>query len=208
MSKKPKVLTYFSAVKDEELMVLSYTVINAMEGNPNFPNPSPGLLEIQELLNAFINKLKISRKRGSPEDTAAKNESRIPLVDQLKRLSYYVNTTSKGQLSVLLSSGFPTTSMSNSSLVPTRVEKITLTDGRQSGQIRLDFIPQKETRIYEYCYKMVEGNDLWSDRMTTTSSKGNIIAPLVVGNLYEVKVRGVNRQGAGDWSNTVSIMAR
>lgn len=208
MAKKSKVLTYFSTMKDDELLVLTHTIINAMDNNTHFQNPVPALVDIQLLLNEFIDKLKVSRKRGSPEDTALKNESRLPLTADLQRLGNYVNSVSKGQLSVLLSSGFPTNSVASPIVVPTRTENVLLRDGRQSGQVRVDFAAQKDVLLYEYCYRLVGDNTEWSDRFSTSSSKANIIAPLQIGASYEVKVRGVNRQGPGDWSNTVQILVR
>ncbi|WP_312364902.1 fibronectin type III domain-containing protein [Sphingobacterium sp.] len=76
--------------------------------------------------------------------------------------------------------------------------------------MRLDFDSQgKSVRVYDYCYRTLDTPDSeWSDRLTTTSSRGNIIAPLNVAQLYEFKVRAVNSKGPGDWSQTVSILVR
>lgn len=204
-----KALINFSRMKDDELVVLTNTIITAMANNVNFTAPVPSLTDVQVLLDDFSTKLMASRKRGSPEDTALKNESRIPLCAELQKLGYYVNSIAQGQLSTLLSSGFPTNGPQISSLVPLRVEHVVLRDGRQSGQVRLDFAKQKNIRIYEYSYRRLGAPDQdWSDRLTTTSSQGNIIAPLVVGAEYEVQVRAVNTQGSGDWSVSGRILVR
>lgn len=209
MTTKQKAKINFSRLKDHELLLLVRTVLTAMEGNENFESPAPVLEDIETLLEDFTDKLTIARKRGSPEDTALKNESRAPLERGMKQLAYYVNSVSGGVLSTLLSSGFPIGGETSPTLIPMRVEAVKLSDGRQSGQIRLDFEKQRNIRVYEYCYRKVsEPEEEWSDRLTTTSSRGNIIAPLEVGQLYEVRVRAVNTQGAGDWSQTVSIIVR
>uniref|UniRef100_UPI003F60434F fibronectin type III domain-containing protein n=1 Tax=Sphingobacterium sp. LRF_L2 TaxID=3369421 RepID=UPI003F60434F len=63
--------------------------------------------------------------------------------------------------------------------------------------------------IYEYRYRLADTGDAgWSDRLSTTSSRGNIIAPLLVGQTYEVQVRALNTKGVGDWSQTASILVR
>ena len=209
MATKFKALISFSRMKDDELMVTSNTIIGAMTDNTHFPTPSPGLDELQGLLDDFSTKLAVARKRGSPEDTALKNESREPLVDMLRKLGYYVNREADGHLSTLLSSGFPTNSPSGPSLIPLAVEGVQLRDGRQSGQVRLDFVKQRGTLLYEYRYRdITDGESLWSDRFSTSSSRGNIIAPLTVGRNYEVQVRAVNTQGPGDWSNSARILVR
>ncbi len=209
MATKAKALISFSRMKDDKLVVAANTIIGAMTNNPNYPQPSPDLADIQLLLDDFTAKLAASRKRGSPEDTALKRESKEPLAEALQQLAYYVNSVAKGHLSTLLSSGFPTNSQGGSELVPLPVESVRLSDGRQSGQVRLDFGRQKGIRVYEYrCRKAGNPEEAWSDRLSTTSSRGNIIAPLETGQQYEVQVRAVNTQGPGDWSQTASILVR
>lgn len=209
MANKVKALIGFARMKDDELLVMATTVIGAMTGNSNFTTPVPALADVQLLLDDFSVKLAAARKRGSPEDTALKEESRSPLIAALQKLAYYVNGEADGQLSVLLSSGFPTTAPASSTLVPLAVDGIKVSDGRQSGQARLDFTLQRKVLLYEYCYrKIAVPEELWSERLVTTASRGNIIAPLKVGEWYEFKVRAVNNQGAGDWSQTASILVR
>lgn len=207
MAVKFKVLIGFTRFKDDELMVLTNTVLSAMTNNPHFTDPSPALADVQLLLDDFTIKLSASRRRGSPEDTALKDESKKPLVAELQKLAYHVNAVADGQLSVLLSSGFSTNQGRISALVPLTVEGVKLQDGRQSGQVRLDFNKQKQVLMYEYQYRMV-GEEEWSDRMVTSSSRANIIAPLTVAQRYEVRVRAVNTQGTGDWSDTATILVR
>lgn len=209
MATKMKALIGFTKLKDDELLLTGTTILNAMTGNSNFPTPTPDLDEVQMLLTDFTDKLAAARKRGSPEDTAIKDESRIPLILALQKLGYYVNSVAEGHLSTLLSSGFPTNASATTGLVPLMVENVKLSDGRQSGQMRLDFTSQKKVLLYEYCYRKVQIPEVeWSDRLTTSSSRMNIIAPLEVGQWYEVRVRAVNSKGMGDWSQIASMLVR
>ena len=209
MATKMKALIGFAKMRDDELVMSCRTIIGAMTGNPKYPNPTPDLLDLESILEDFITKLALSRKRGSPEDTALKNESREPLIVALQQLGYYVNGVAQGHLSTLLSSGFPTNSASFGNQVPLKIDNVRLSDGRQSGQVKLEFAPQKMATIYEYRYRIRDDfEQLWGDRFTTTSSRGNIIAPLEIGKFYEVQVRAVNTQGTGDWSDAASILVR
>lgn len=209
MATKMRALIGFGQMKEDELLIAATTIVAAMTGNSKFPAPTPELSEVQALLDDFSAKLAISRKRGSPEDTALKDESIPPLVSALQKLGYYVNSVADGHLSTLLSSGFPTNAVASTSSVPALVDNIRLSDGKQSGQMRLDFAKQPKVLLYEYCYRKVESPELpWSDRFTTTSSRQNIIAPLEVGQYYEVRVRAVNTRGAGDWSQTARLLVR
>lgn len=209
MATKAKALIGFSRMKDDELMVTANTIVGAMTDNTHFPAPVPALEEIQAVLDDFTVKLASARKRGSPEDTAIKDEAKTVLANELQRLAYHVNAVAEGRLSVLLSSGFPTNSAATTAMVPLPVQNVRASDGRQSGQIRLDFASQRGIRVYEYRYRRVSvPEEPWSDRLTTTSTRGNVIAPLEFGVMYEFQVRAVNTQGPGDWSQTAAIMVR
>lgn len=209
MANKTKALIGFARMKDDELLVAGNTIIGAMTDNAHFSNPSPTLVDVQALLDDFSNKLAVARKRGSPEDTALKGDSRLLLEEALQRLGYYVNSVAKGHLATVLSSGFPVNASPTATLVPLRIESVKLTDGRQSGQVRLDFANQSKVLLYEYCYRLQQQpQEEWSERITTTSSRGNIIAPLPPGERVEVKVRAVNSKGIGDWSETSSLLVR
>ncbi|NGM61953.1 fibronectin type III domain-containing protein [Sphingobacterium sp. SGG-5] len=209
MARKMKALIDFTRKKEDGLVVAANTIIGAMTDNPHYVTPMPALEDVQALVDDFSNKLIAARRRGSPEETALKDEAKPLLVDALHQLAYYVNLVAKGHLSTLLSSGFPVSSPDGPSTVPYAIEYVRLTDGYQSGQVRLDFAKQDGIRIYEYQYRNVTLTELeWSDRLATTSSRGNILAPLEPGQRYEVRVRAVNTQGAGDWSQIASIWAR
>lgn len=209
MATKMRALIGFGSMLDDQLLSAATTIIAAMTGNSNFPTPTPALEDIQDLLDDFSTKLAAARKRGSPEDTALKDESFPLLVSGLQKLGYYVNSVADGRLSVLLSSGFPTNASSSPSLVPDSVLNVRTSDTNQSGQMRLDFQPQKKVRLYEYCYRKVSTPEVpWSDRVVTGTSRNNVIAPLEPGQYYEVRVRAVNNKGAGDWSNTAKLLVR
>lgn len=209
MTNKTKALIGFARMKDDELLVAGNTIIGAMTDNQHFSSPTPTLAEVQVLLDDFSNKLAQARKRGSPEDTALKGDSRMVLEDSLQQLGYYVNSVAKGHLATVLSSGFPVSTSPTTNLVPLRVESVKLSDGRQSGQVRLDFAKQNKVLLYEYCYRQHSEPELeWSERITTTSSRGNIIAPLPPGERVEVRVRAINSKGVGDWSETASLLVR
>lgn len=209
MIKNAKALIGFPDMKDDELMVTAVTILAAMQGNENFENPVPELDDVQADLDDYTDKLAQCRKRGSPEDTAIKDESKAHLAQTLQRLGYYVNSRARGHLPTVLSSGFPINAPRVPHLVPMAVEGVKLTDGRQSGQVLLNFKKQQQARMYEYSYRKVsDPEEDWSDRFTTTSSQGNVIAPLELAQRYEVRVRAMNSKGVGDWSQIVSIIAR
>ncbi|SEN84167.1 Fibronectin type III domain-containing protein [bacterium A37T11] len=207
-----QVLTGYKKLKDNELLALSGTVGKAMgEDNPYFATPQPTLAELQTAQEDFAVKLQISQRRGSPFDTSLKNDSRDALLLVLKRLAFYVNVTANGSLPILLSSGFRLAATQVSAVVPTIPERLKLRDGRQSGQMIFTFDAVKGATLYEYQYAEASetgGEVEWGNRLTTSSSTQNLLAPLTPGRTYLVRVRAMNGAGIGDWSEPVSLIAR
>lgn len=75
--------------------------------------------------------------------------------------------------------------------------------------MRLDFANQRNVLIYEYQVRpRTSPESDWSEGFKTSSSRGNIIAPLEEGGRYEVRVRAINTQGVGDWSQVAVWLVR
>lgn len=207
-----KVNLGFTRFRDERLVVIGQTVIAAMDNNANFSEPTPTLEEFEEVFNEFAHKLAEARKRGSPYDTAAKNEARKVLEDKLAELAFYVNKVAKGNLATMLSSGFPVSKYRNSVLSPDIVRNLIVTDGRHKGEMVLSFDKLPSVLFYEYRYtseKDEQGEVDWGEELIlTTKSRNNLIKPVIPGETYYLSVRATNSKGAGDWSDTVSWMAR
>lgn len=212
MRQKQKVNSGFTRFSDERLVVLTQTVLEAMERNSNFINPEPDLEKVGYALESYVEKLAKARRRGSPYDTAIKNEARVELERILAELAFYVNKVSQNNLPVLLSSGFEVSRYRNSVLLPDIVRNLLLVDGNKKGQMRLSFEKQESARLYEYRYtkeKDAEGAPIWNkESEVTTSSMNNLIDSVVSGSVYYISVRAINTKGTGEWSEPVSWMVR
>src|SRR5690606_4887305 len=151
------------------------------ESNPHYPAPVPDLSEVSDAHDDFAAKLGIARKRSGPEETSAKNDARRVLAGLLKRLAFYVTTTADGDLTVLLSSGFRTTAYPQRGRVPERPFGARLVRGRQSGQLVFSVQRVPRTLYYEYRYGTKQEDETepaWGEILVTTSSLGNVIAPV------------------------------
>ena len=206
-----KVNTSFKIKKDAEILQYGLTIIAAMKDNANFPTPTPTLDEVQMAVDDYQEKLAKASQKGSPLDISVKNESKKALAKVLKNLAFYVNAVGEGNLPVLLSSGFPLSAQPIAGLLPEEPVRLRMTDGSLSGQIRFDFDKVDRAILYEYCYaseRDANGDLIWSDRLTTSTSINNTLSPTQPGLTYYIRVRAVNRNGVGDWCEPVSLIAR
>ena len=211
MNIKQQALGGFRRDSDEAVLVKGKTVLLAMTGNAHFEEPDPSLASLTEALADYEEKLSAARRRGSPEDTARKNTARAELELLLKKLAFYVSNTADGDLAVLLSSGFAVSAMPQKDDVPAVVRGVLLTDGKQQGQMRLDFNQNKSAKMYEYQICEIDADgfaDDWGESYLTSTSRLNIIAPLKPYQRYGVRVRAVNGYGRSDWSEMVTHVVR
>ncbi len=209
--KKDSVISSYKGVKEDELAIVAGKILGAMTENANFVDPVPSVEELKLVVEDYRNKQEIAVNGGSSLDKRLKDESKKALRYQLHQLAHYVNTVADGNLAILTSSGMILAKQPSDSQVPFVIDHVTLGDGNLSGQIRVDFAPQKS--IWDYEMQIGDwpsGADgvVWKESYTTTNSKGNIIASLTPGTRYYVHVRARNRKGTGDWSEHVSLIAR
>lgn len=200
----------FTNVPDDELLVQSNTVLQAMDGNANFPVPVPELAEVTAARDDFAAKLAIARKRSGPEETSAKNDARQTLAGLLKRLAFYVTTTADGNLTVLLSSGFRTSAYPQQGRVPAQPFGARLVRGRQAGQLVFSVQKVPGKLYYEYRYGTKGEGDAepqWGEVFVSTSSVGNVIAPAAETVRYYAQARACNGYGKSEWSEPASCIA-
>lgn len=93
-------IAFLNKYSDAQVIVDTQSAISGMTNNPNFATPSPTLASITTALNAFTVAL-ADAGNGGTEFTAIKNARRA------RQLASYITVTSDGDMTKLLSSGFP-----------------------------------------------------------------------------------------------------
>ena len=163
-----RIVTPFRSMTDS-LFETKATSINAsMDGNPNFPNPVPALLDIQELIGAYGTALTaaLTRDRNA---AAAKNDARKALTDALIQLASSVTTTANGDRTMLISSGFDLGKVGEKTPLA-KPGAITLTDGINAGELVLKVPAVKGAKGYapQYTEDPLTAASEWTQFMTTT----------------------------------------
>ena len=206
-----KVKTFYGKLDDNELSTLAGKVVGAMEANAYFPEPTIALADFEAQVEDHREKTEKAANGGSTFDKRLRDESRLLLIKSLRTLAHYVNVQADGNLPALTSSGMLLEKQPSENGTPFLVENLQTKDGNISGQIRADFTPQKKVDGYELQLGLQDPASkelVWNDPVYTPKSKGNILAPVIPGQRYYVRVRARNNKGLGDWSEPVSIIAR
>lgn len=209
--RKERLILSYTHLTDYELSTLAGRVLVAITANTHFEDPIPSLADFETLVNDYRAKHEIASRRGSALEVSQKNESRRILLEALKQMAFYVNTVADGSHPVLVSSGLILASQPSVVFVPDIPRLLRLRDGRISGQMRIDFEAVKDA--WEYLYTVSDTIDeqgaiVWPEPQLTTRSNMNYVEPVTPGKTYYARVRARNSKGLGDWSETVSLIAR
>ncbi len=209
----PRVVGSFYRYPDADLAVTVGTIIGRIDESDFYTDTDPPMEQLEAAYREYLQLLSISySRRGGRADNARKNESKKRLARLVQKLAAHVNSRADGNLTLLLSSGFPLSRRRTAGSVPDIPSDPRLTDGEVSGSVRLDFGSVGRDVLYEYAFRTMELAEVrrpsWGEPVFTGRSRKNIIDGLVPGTRIEVRVRARNRYGASNWSHTVSLVVR
>ncbi len=130
-----KVITSYGKLREADLLALGNAVAASMEGNANFPSPSPTIIDFKKVLNDYGTAI-TEAKFGGRNAVAVKNSLQSLVSIDMRNLAMYVNTISKGNIDMLTSTAFPLTKSAEPVHIAAPVIK-SLMQGLDAGSIIL-----------------------------------------------------------------------
>jgi len=199
-----RVLVGSSGVSAQEIVQRAGAVYAGMKGNPHFPNPPVDPETLKAARDALVNALAV-QPNGGVVATAEKEKKVEAVVHLLRQLGHYVEEIAKGDLAILLSSGFQ---VANSSRTPqpASTPKILRVENGNTGQILVTVKPSRGARYYELRHGAIgAGGTLGSwTNLTFTNSKSMPVSGLTPGTNYAFQVRALGPLGPSDWSDSAT----
>lgn len=191
---------------DDQLIADVQGAITGLTGNANFATPMPTLPTVTTALTAYTVAL-ADAVNGGKELTAIKNAKRAELVSLMRQLASYVTVTANGDMTKLLSSGFPYQKPSR-----TRVgtlpapEAPVLKLGGKSGQLGANVAPVYGAGSYNWRLALASSPNTFVQSVQTTGGR-HTFDGLTPGQIYNVEVNAVGAAGPSDWSDVSCLMA-
>jgi len=109
--------------RQSEISTIAVRVIENMENNPDFPDPPPALEQLKKAVPELDRAL-ADAQGGGKLMTAIKDDKKAIVLDLLQELVDYVTTTSKGDRTMMLSSGFIVSSENGSGKQPPSIQNL------------------------------------------------------------------------------------
>ena len=199
-----RVIINYSQFSVAELIALTWFILSKMTGNSNFTTPDPTLVEVKETVEKLETK-NTAAMDGGRTAHAEMIEAKEKLLETLRSLGLYVEKTSKRNLAIMLSSGFPISSVPN----PRNLPDFWAAYGPNSGEILFGCksFPKAKAYVWQMFVGVnpptVENQWVWASVTTQVRSK---LAQLERGKVVWLRHCAVTKNGMQAWSEPISIM--
>lgn len=173
---KLKIKKTYKNQSDTYMLKLIGRILENMKNNESFPNPIPTVPEVEKKFVDFQVSLNMAG-RNDRTKSSAKNDRKAELTGMLEKWDDYITTTSNGDKTMLLSSGFDIAGIKSVSQDLTPIEKLDVEIG-PIGQaiVSIKKVPGARMYAFQCTPDPVTTNSVWTTE--TTSNRENTFTNL------------------------------
>ena len=197
-------ISFLNDATDSQLISDTSGIVQALTANAIYPTPTPTLAAVSTALAAFTHALAAAAEGGIPL-TLAKNDARAALAGLLRELASYVQLACKGDLTKLLTSGFPVQKAVRTPVGILPPPAVTVKLGSKSGDLAAKLAPMAGAAIYNW--RVTTASSPAAPVFTAqTTAASHTFAGLTPGVVYQVTANAVSSAGTSDWSDPATQM--
>ena len=186
-----------------ETATLADGIVFHMTGNSFYPSPTPSMAELTAASEALKTSI-INASGGDREMIAIRNEKLEELSDVLIAVASYIQVTSKGIESVILSAGVPVRKPYARGVLPTIPENFKISKLEFVGTVLLEWKSVKNSRMY-LVQKNADPNlaeDAWTFQSFPTKASCEVNG-ITLAKPIAFRVAALNANGQSEWSNVL-----
>ena len=162
----------FDVMSLSEFLQTLGNICTKMDGNPNFPDLGPDVAALNTGKNAYTI-LAEKAINGSKLDIQARDAKRAEVVTQLRNLGNAITAEAKGDLTKLLSTGYPVAASRTPSAPLVTPVPPRLSTGQNKGEIAC--IAKRQRGVVSLIYKVSIDPTFETGTITSNSSKSKIL---------------------------------
>ena len=215
MSKK--LVVSFNKYGEDKFEAIFGSIATSMKNNPNFPEPwwdDPTETPTSTSLatdKATYSGLKTDATDGDKGSISARITARENATADLKKLARYIELTANGDDAMLESTGYELTKAPGprTTLPPPAPLDLRLKKGDLEGEIvaRCKAVTGCKTYETQICTGDTGTPANWKSGPVTSTCSRIVFTGLTPGVLYHVRIRAINKNGPGAWSDVASLRA-
>lgn len=164
---KARISTKYRRSSDKNLLQFSYQISDTLKDNPEFTDPKPA----QSVLQAACDDFRFSVSMAGTNDRArlsAKNDKKAVLIGLLDELAEYVTTTSDGDKTKLLLSGFEIIGLKSESQDLQPISELTvLSELPGQATTRVKRVPGARSYVHQYTSDPLSPDSVWVSETST-----------------------------------------
>lgn len=209
-----KLIITFGPLANAAFLTKAGTIVNALRNNPNFPEPwppqVPALSQLNDAYEAYQSAFRAA-ENGDRARITEREATRAVLVSQLKILAAYLELVAQGDTTKLMSTGFD---LRKDIVRGTRTDPLlapmgfSARHGKLSGVVILHATRLSGAASYEAQYTdgdpKVESD--WKNAGTYPGCNHIEITGLAIGKNHWFRIRGIDSNGPGKWTEPVSLI--
>ena len=197
-------ISFLNDDTDPQLISDTSGIVQALTNNAIYPTPTPTLAAVNTGLATFTHAVAAAADGGVPL-TLAKNDARAVLTGLLRELASYVQLACKGDMTKLLTSGFPVQKAIRTPIGILPPPTVTVKLGHRSGDLAAKLVPMTGAAIYNW--RVTTATSPAAPVLTAqTTAANHAFSALVPGVVYQVTANAVSSGGTSDWSDPATQM--
>jgi hypothetical protein len=179
-------------------------IVTSLTDNINYPSPNPTLPIMTTANIAFATAI-ADAADGGKQHTSAKRARRAELLSLMRKLAIYVQGACDGDMTKLLSSGFPVQKPDRTpATVPATPDAPKVSQGR-TGEAFAASSPVDGAYIYNWRVALASAPDTVVQHLQSTGARATFEG-LTPGQTYRFQCNAVGTAGTSDWSNAGTLM--
>jgi hypothetical protein len=188
--------------RNADLISFIANILARMTNNPNFASPTPPLATVGTALTAFQSaEASMKNLKGVKGDRAAKKKALIALANHLRDYVQEICELNVPNAEAIAQSA----GMRLKLLTIPLKEDISVEDGLLSGSVVCNAKAVAVDASYYWSYSVDQ--KVWISVPEKMQAKVTV-SGLTPGQLYYFRFRALTRKGMGDWSQTITHMAK
>ena len=208
-----KLIVSFERLNEAEYLAKSSAILAALTGNPHYQEPWATQAPTLQQLQAAFNDHQAAYFDSLSKDTqkiALRDATRVILTALLKQLAPYLELVAQGDTAILATTGYGLRNdiVHNQGSDPLPApDNFQVTQGTISGTLDVHVSKLFGAGAYDVQINLGDPKieSTWLHAITSTSCLNIVLQGLIPGQAYWLRIRGVNGNGLGAWSNLLTI---
>jgi hypothetical protein len=194
----------FTRLRIAVYILFMRNVVTKLTGNVNYSKTAPPLEEVTAKLDSLETKAQQALD-GTKQNRVARDVEFASSLDQTRELADYVQLTAKGDLEILLSSGFTAAAGPGPKAPVNPPLNLRLSQGANTGEMDVRWVRNGRNSLVFDVQNATNPEGPYINHPSVTTSRTTLVG-LKPGDNIWARVRANGAGGSSEWAGPISMM--